>query len=195
MANSTYIRASHAAFVGCFILFGTLWPTVAPAQETIKLPTPASNSQLTAQTFDFVSDGPIGPGWTRPDEIVRTYFHEQLPALFRRTIALSDDVPMQGKLSWIFTGPHAGFTVELTPSKVRLFQRFYNSSALYSGQGNYPEKIVRDDEQQFTGHARTLTVVLDSHLGAGVVEWRNRAQAVLCLRRYKASVDVFRAAK
>jgi len=169
MANSTYIRASRAALVGCLTLFVGLWPTVASAQETIKLPTPASNSQPAAQTFDFVSDGPIGPGWTRPDEIARTYFHEELPALFRRTVALSDDVPMQGKLSWIFTGPHAGFTVELTPSKVRLLQRFYDSSALYTGQGNYPEKIVRDDEQQFTGRARTLTVVLDSHLSVQIL--------------------------
>ena len=140
MANSTYIRASHAALIGCLTLLSVSGRSWQSAQETIKLPAPASNVQPTAQTFDFVSDGPIGPGWTRPNEIARTYFHEELPALFRRTITLSDDVPMQGKLSWIFTGPHAGFTVELTPSKVRLFQRFYDSSALYTGQGNYPRR-------------------------------------------------------
>ena len=73
-------------------------------------------------------------------------------------------MPAPGTLSWIFTGPHAGFTVELTSTKVRLTQRYYDSTGLYSGKGNYPEKLVADDEQQYTGHARTLTVVVDAHL-------------------------------
>jgi O-glycosyl hydrolase len=139
------------------------------AQQVIELPAPPTMTQSPTETFSFASDGPVGPGWTRPDEIARTYFHEQLTALFRRTIVLDTGVPARGKLSWIFTGPHAGFTVELTASKVRLLQRFYDSTGLYSGQGNYPEKVVRDEEQQYTGHARTLTVVLDAHLSIQVL--------------------------
>jgi O-glycosyl hydrolase len=138
-------------------------------QAAVELPAPPAATQPTAQNFSFSSDGPIGPGWTRPDEIARTYFREQLPAFFRRTIALSGDVPSRGKLSWIFTGPHAGFTVELTSTKVRLLQRYYDSTALYSGQGNYPDKTVRDDEVQYTGDARGLTVVMDSHLEVEVL--------------------------
>ena len=103
------------------------------------------------------------------------YFKGELPALFRRTIRLDGDVPERTKLSWIFTGPHAGLTVELTSSKVRLMERFYDSTAL-DGGGNYPDKTVRDEEQQYVGHARTLTVVVDAHLvGAGAAEWRARA--------------------
>jgi O-glycosyl hydrolase len=139
------------------------------AQESIELPNPPAGTQPSAQDFSFASDGPTGPGWTRPDEIARTYFHEQLPALFRRTIALSGDVPAGGKLSWIFTGPHAGFTVELTSNDVRLTQRFYDSTGLYSGKGNYPEKVVADDERKFAGHARMLTVVVDAHLAVQVL--------------------------
>lgn len=107
----------------------------AQSQEILRLPVPGHVSSVAVQRFSFASDGPIGPGWTRPDEIARTYFHETLPALFRRTIVLDGDVPIKGKLAWIFTGPHAGFTVELTSSKVRLVQRFYDSSALWSGRG------------------------------------------------------------
>jgi len=158
-----WVSASLAA---SFAILSTL---PLHAQQAVELPAPPAMGQQAAQTFSFASDDTIGPGWGRPDEIARTYFHEELPALFRRTIALSDDVPMRGKLSWIFTGPHAGFTVELTSSKVRLTQRFYDSTGLYSGQGNYPEKIVRDDEQQYTGHARTLTVVVDAHLSVQVL--------------------------
>jgi len=152
-------------WIGAFGLLGIS----AAAQKAVVLPTPVAVTQPSMQGFAFASDGPIGPGWTRPDEIARVYFHEELPALFRRTIVLQEDVPKQGKLSWIFTGPHAGFTVELTGSKVRLVQRFYDSSALSSGQGNYPEKIVRDDEQQYVGDARSMTVVLDSHLAVQVL--------------------------
>lgn len=138
-------------------------------QQVVALPAPPTEMLPTIEAFSFASDGPPGPGWSRPDEIARTYFHEELPALFRRTLALDGDVPAGGKLSWIFTGPHAGFTVELTSTKVRLAQRYYDSMGLYSGQGNYPEKIVRDEEQQYAGHARELTVIVDAHLSVQVL--------------------------
>src|SRR6185437_7805040 len=90
------------------------------------------------------------------------------PALFSRTIRLDGDVPERTKLSWIFTGPRAGLTVELTSSKVRLTERFYDSTAL-DGGGNYPDKTVREEEQQYVGHARALTVVVDAHLAVTVL--------------------------
>ena len=153
-------------------MLACLWlvcSTSVTAQQAVELPAPPAVSGVTAQSFSFASDGPAGPGWSRPDEIARTYFHEELPALFRRTLVLSGEVPARGKLSWMFTGPHAGFTVELTSSKVRLVERYYDSSALYSGQGNFPEKIVRDVEQQYIGDARQVTVVMDAHLSVQVL--------------------------
>jgi len=141
----------------------------ASAQQAVKL-TPAKPATAPiAQRFEFVSDGPIGPGWTRPNEIVRTYFHEQLPAFFNRTLTIDSNLPRDASLSWIFTGPHAGFTVQLSASKVRLFQRYYDSTGLYSGHGNFPEKVVSDSEQQFEGDAHTLAVVVDSHLSVRVL--------------------------
>ncbi len=138
------------------------------AQQAVVLPEAKAATQGVAQRFDFASDGPIGPGWSRPDAIARVYFEGELTALFQRTILLDGDVPERTKLSWIFTGPHAGLTVELTASKVRLTERFYDSSAL-DGGGNYPEKTVREVEQQYVGHARTLTVVVDAHLAVSVL--------------------------
>jgi O-glycosyl hydrolase len=157
------------SLVGCLIYFLALLGMHANAQQAIKLPVPHENKQPSLQNFAFASDGPIGPGWSRPDEIARTYFHEDLTALFSRTIVLSSDMPRQAKLQWIFTGPHAGFTVEITASNVRVIQRFYDSSALSAGQGNYLEKIVRDEQQQYVGSVRDITVVLDSHLAIEVL--------------------------
>jgi hypothetical protein len=158
-----------AAFFCLVILYGLLAGLPLIAQQVISLDTPKPTDATEAVPFRFISDGPAGAGWSRPDEIPRVYFREELPAFFIRTIRLSDDVPQRSKLSWIFTGPHAGFTVQLSSSKVRVFQRYYDSTGLYSGQGNFPEKITRDNEQQFEGHARTLTVVLDSHLSVSVM--------------------------
>jgi O-glycosyl hydrolase len=141
----------------------------AAAQQAIPLPPPPAQSTPSAASFSFVSDGPTGPGWTRPDEIARQYFHDELPALFERTIALNGDLPPHGTLRWIFTGPHAGLTVELTSSKVRIAERYYDSMGLYEGQGNYPEKTIFTAERQFTGQPRTLTVVADAHLAARVL--------------------------
>lgn len=138
------------------------------AQQTVTLPEAKAATQSAAQRFEFASDGPAGPGWTRPDAIARVYFKEELPALFTRTLQLDGDVPERTKLSWIFTGPRAGLTVELTSSKVRLTERFYDSTAL-DGGGNYPDKTVREEEQQYAGHVRTLTVVVDAHLAVTVL--------------------------
>ena len=138
------------------------------AQQAVLIPEVKAPAQAVAQRFEFASDGPIGPGWTRPDAIARVYFKGELPALFQRTVQFDGDVPERTKLSWIFTGPRAGLTVDLTSSKVRLVERFYDSSAL-DGGGNYPEKTVRDVEQQYVGRARALTVVVDAHLSVQVL--------------------------
>jgi len=139
------------------------------AQEALVLPAAEGSSSGVGEPFRFVADGPIGPGWTRPDEIARKYFHEALPALFERTLTLKGELPARTSLKWIFTGPHAGFTVELSSSKVRISERYYDSMGLYEGQGNYPEKKVLDEERQFVGHAQTLTVMADSHLALRVL--------------------------
>jgi hypothetical protein len=138
------------------------------AQQVMMLPPPPRIVQPVMQRFDFASDGPIGPGWTRPDQIARVYLHEDLPALFRRTIQLNEDLPVRTKLSWIFTGPRAGVTVELTESKIRLFERFYDSIGL-ADSGSYPEKIVQDQIRPYAGHPRTLTVIVDAHLSVQVL--------------------------
>ncbi len=92
-----------------------------------------------------------------------------MTALFARTLTLSADIPPRATLRWIFTGPRAGLTVELTSSKVRVSERYYDSMALYEGQGNYPERTVFTNERQYTGDARTLTVIADAHLAVRVL--------------------------
>ena len=140
----------------------------AAAQEAVKLREAKADAREVAQRFEFASDGPAGPGWSRPDQVARVYVHESLPALFRRTIRLDGDVPERSRLTWMFTGPHAGVTVELSPTNVRLLERFYDSMGL-QGSGNYPERTVRDEERPYAGHARELTVVVDAHLSVHVL--------------------------
>jgi hypothetical protein len=151
------------------MLLPTVWAMGLRAQQAVPLPAAPASAAPAAEKFQFVSDGPKGPGWSRPDEIARKYFHENLAALFERTLVLDGDMPQRSGLRWIFTGPHAGFTVELTPSKVSLSERYYDSMGLYDGQGNYPEKGVRELEKQFAGQARTLTVIADAHLAVRVL--------------------------
>ncbi len=141
----------------------------ASAQQAIPLAAPPAISAPAADTFRFVSDGPAGPGWSRPDEIARKYFHENLTALFARTLTLDATLPQRTTLRWIFTGPRAGLTVELTSNKVRIAERYYDSMALYEGQGNFPEKVTFADERQYTGDARSLTVIADAHLAVRVL--------------------------
>src|ERR1700733_11589974 len=157
-------------FAGLFGIVALSLPAASVhAQQAIQLPPAPAQTPQPADTFQFISDGLKGPGWGHPDEIARKYFHENLPALFERTITLDAPIPERATLRWIFTGPRAGFTVELTSSKVRVSERYYDSTALYEGQGNYPEKTVFADERQYTGDARTLTVIADAHLAVRVL--------------------------
>lgn len=146
-----------------------LYCAAAGAQQAVSLPAPAQRTGSMLGSFHFVSDGPAGPGWSRPDEIARFYVHEELPALFERTIALKSDLPAHTSLRWIFTGPHAGLTVELSTSKVRLEERYYDSLGLADAHGGYPQRTVLEREQSFTGTPRTLTVIADAHLAARVL--------------------------
>lgn len=139
------------------------------AQRAVRLPEQNAPAGSLVDRFQFVSDGPVAAGWSRPDEIPRKYFSENLPALFERTLVLNGDVPARSTLRWIFTGPHAGFTVELTSSRVRISERYYDSFGYYDGQGNYPEKKVYEEERQYIGQARSLTVIADEHLAVRVL--------------------------
>ena len=89
-------RIRCLALIVCFVWCGTVH-RVLNAQEVVKLPAPPTILQPAAEPFSFVSDGPTGAGWSRPDEIARAYFHDDLPALFERTIVLSQRVPIDRK--------------------------------------------------------------------------------------------------
>ena len=139
------------------------------AQRAIELPDSKIVSGTTVDHFIFVSDGPAGAGWSRPDEIARKYFPEDLPALFERTLVLDSELAPRTSLRWIFTGPRAGVTVELSANKVRLSERYYDSFGHYEGQGSYPEKKIYDQERPLIGHPKTLTVIADGHLAVRVL--------------------------
>ena len=173
-----YFKMSKQLSMRAVRAFGNIGPALfllatlslpLPGQELVRLPAVAQTQLRPTQIFSFVSDGPRGPGWSRPDQIARVYFADELPALFERTIALQQTPPPGSKLRWLFTGPHAGFTVELTSSKVRLVQRYYNSTGLPGSGGGYPERETQDAEQQYVGAVKTLTVVLDGHLSVSVL--------------------------
>jgi O-glycosyl hydrolase len=157
--------------LSCFLLGG------GRAQSVVVLPDITASVPAGAQPFEFVSDAPPGQGWGLGDRIARFYAKEDLPAFFSRTIVLNGDVPRNDKLSWIFTGPHAGFTVAISSQEVRVFQRYYDSYGLYgAGQPSqqvqvYPETVVRETVAPYQGHPRVVTVVLNSHLALQV--WVN----------------------
>ncbi len=150
-----------------FALF--LFAASSFCQQAVQLLQPTRSSGNVIDRFSFVSDGPAGAGWSRPDDIARKYFHENLPALFERTLVVDQDIPAHSSLRWIFTGPRAGFTVELSSSKIRIVERYYDSFGYYEGQGSYPEKKTYESEKQFIGQARSLTVIADGHLSVRVL--------------------------
>lgn len=147
--------------------------SAASAQLAITLPAVQAAARPGATHFRFVSNGPYGSGWGNTNRIPRVFFHQELPAFFRRTLVFNQDVPVHASLSWIFTGRHAGFTLILDAQKLRILQRYYDSYALYGAdvKGDFPQKITSEESIPYLGHPRTLTVVMNSHLGLQV--WLN----------------------
>lgn len=150
----------------------------ASAQLAVSLPAVQATARAGATPFRFVSDGPYGSGWGNTNKIPRVFFHQELPAFFRRTLVLDNDIPSDARLSWIFTGRHAGFTLILSKQKLHVLQRYYDSYALYGTdvRGNFPQKVTQEVSVPYIGHPRTLTVVMNSHLGLQV--WMNGVKVV-----------------
>lgn len=166
--ESRRVKVLAKTMMAVVFAFGCSLPSFG--QAAVTLPGVEATVAPGAQSFRFVSDGPRGSGWGRPDKIARVYFHELLPAFFERTLTLENDLPPDGSLVWIFTGKHAGFTIELGPRELRVSQRYYDSYALYGNavSGNYPQKITREAVIPYTGHPRTVKVALNSHLALEV---------------------------
>ena len=132
---------------------------------------PAANQTLVqaAQHFQFASDGPLSQVWGRGPELPRVFFPERLPALFSRTIVLDSDFPREARLSWIFTGREGGFTIEVSHTTVRVYQRYNDSYGLLDSHTANPERIVQETVVQPPSAIHSLTVTLDAHLSLSVL--------------------------
>lgn len=159
-------RMPRIGAIGLLLCLGVCRPL--RAQQAVALSPVSGLGGTVVQRFSFASDGPTGLGWSRPDEVARVYAPGFLPELFRRRLVLDTPLPQQTSLRWIFTGPHAGFTVELTSTSVRLTERFYDSTAL-PFTGGYPDAVVRDVSQPYTGTVRNMAVIVDAHLSVRVL--------------------------
>ena len=123
----------------------------------------------TARDFQFDSDGPLSQVWGRADEVPRVFFPERLPAFFSRTIALDNELPREARLSWIFTGRDGGFTIEISHSTVRVYQRYYDSYGLNDSHTTNPERIVQEMVVLAPGPVHSVTATLDAHLALNVL--------------------------
>lgn len=116
----------------------------------------------------------------------RKYCSEWLPALFERTLAIDEWRGEKNQLSWIFTGPTGGFTVEVGAGKVRLAQRYYDSPGLSKvppvaeRPARHPEGLWEESSAEYNGNLRAVTVLLDHRLSVHVALNGKEALAAHC---------------
>ena len=142
-----------------------------PKFSQVMAQAPAANQIMVqaAQHFQFASDGPLSQVWGRAPEVPRVFFPERLPAFFSRTIVLDSDFPREARLSWIFTGREGGFTVELSNTTLRVYQRYNDSYGLLDSHTANPERIVQETMALAPGPIHSVTVTLDAHLSLSVL--------------------------
>jgi O-glycosyl hydrolase len=157
------IKASSVVILGLVLWQSHSTAIIALAQAEDQT---AANAGL---RFQFVSDGPLSQVWGRAEEIPRKFFPEHLPAFFSKTIALDNSLPRDARLSWIFTGKEGGFTVEISQSLVRVYQKFYDSYGLIDSHTVNPERVIQEMVAAVPTEIRSVTVVLDAHLSLSVL--------------------------
>ena len=114
--------------------------------------------------FHFASDGPLESVWGRAKEVGRVYVPELAACFFSQTIIFHTGIPLETKLSWIFTGRIGGFSVEVSHSQIRVYQRFYDSYGVNDVHISNPERIVQSSIAPLPDTIHSLTVTLDAHL-------------------------------
>jgi len=151
--------------IACLCLF---------AQETSAQRLPEWTPPTKGQLIDFNIDaaGPRLRRWGASDLPTPFYPEEFLPGLFQRTLLLDDVDFADGKLQWIFTGPHGGLTVVADGDSVELVMRYYDSVGynLVNGgkPGRYTEWRAKPATTRYEGKLRAITVAMDHKLGVSV---------------------------
>ena len=135
-------------------------PNSIQAQTPTQNPAPAD----AAQHFQFASDGPLSQVWGRGPELPRVFFPERLPAFFSKTIKFESDFPSEARLSWIFTGREGGFTIDVSHTTLRVYQRYNDSYGLLDSHTTNPERIVQETFVPISGGLHSISVTLDAHL-------------------------------
>ena len=136
----------------------------ACAADTLVLPRVPMAREF-AQKFELRPDR-LTNTWGRGNELQRVYFQEMLPALLARTLQLDTAIPTGATIAWIFTGSAWGFTVEAGASKVKVFQRYYDSFGLHDGppSSRHPEKIRETITVPYRGQLRQISAFLNHRL-------------------------------
>jgi O-glycosyl hydrolase len=151
----------------CALLPGE--PKAAPVRQARASPAPEWQipDGVEGTAFELGAGKGEFQAWGRGRDL-RVFFDEFLPALFERTIALEEFGP-GAELSWIFTGPHGGFTVTIDANQVSLSQRFYDSPAFIAeSKARHPEWSAPAQRIAYQGRLEALTVRMDHKLGLSV---------------------------
>lgn len=163
---------------------GSLFASGSSKHESITLPSWQPAGGVRKQSFRFASPPRKFKVYGRL--FSRAYFKEFLPALFERTLVFDRFHLDDGRLEWIFTGERGGFTVQIEPDRVRVYQRYYDSLGLempdvkLSG-GHPPERTWLDSVVYYHGELRAVQVVLDHRLGLSISLNGKQVIQQLCL--------------
>ncbi len=147
----------------------------APKVSTIELPARQAPRGWRSQAFRLGQGGDTLRIWGGGTTTGRFFPDEFLPGLFERTLVLDEMALDGGSLSWIFTGPHGGFTVELRDGKVTLYQRFYDSFGFNELEGGevrahrHPERRWVESAVRPRGRLQSITIVADHKLGLRIL--------------------------
>lgn len=109
-------------------------------------------------------------GWGEYSPNERKYFQELLPCNFERTLAL-DSMDWSRGIDWVFTGPRAGFNIEIRNGIVTFYTRYYDSKGFdqVKTHRRYPHLSSPEKTFQYTGELKAVTVKIDYRLQLSIL--------------------------
>lgn len=136
----------------------------------VELPASCGTAAAGSDEVAFLAKGKSLAAWGGGGHVPKIYPQEWLPALFTRTLSLGTALGAGEELTWRFTGPRAGFDVEVSAQSLTVRQRYYDSPGFHEVTGEAGRNPEWGTSQTWAldGDAREVAVSVDQGMNLRV---------------------------
>ena len=150
--------------------------------QKINIPQWEEPKGVVATDFTLGYGKVVRAGWGGYSLNERKYFHQVLPAVFKKTLVL-DSINGDRGIKWIITGPNEGFYITVKNNQFQFYKQYYNSFGFNIG--------LEKDPTYPQSKANTLTIIADRPIKAITVEMDYKLGLQISLNGKEVMSEIF----